>query len=158
MSSPADKSRVSAIVVPRVTCDLPVKPVTPQLSWNHNIISDIALADPDFGRPSRIDLLLGVDIFVASLLHGRRLGPHGSPIESIQHLKQSLVGFWQVWWNLKVILIRSLRIMHLSSLETIFCVNSGKSKRVQEMSFSRKNEQLSLTSREIIAATKMVDL
>ena len=52
--SPADKSRVSAIVVPRVTCDLPVKPVTPQLSWSH--ISDISLADPDFGRPSRINL------------------------------------------------------------------------------------------------------
>ena len=77
VSSPADKSRVSAIVVPRVTCDLPVKPVTPQLSWNH--ISDISLADPDFGRPSRINLLLGVNIFVASLLHGRRLGPPGSP-------------------------------------------------------------------------------
>ena len=77
VSSPADKSRVSAIVVPRVTCDLPVKPVTPQHSWSH--ISDISLADPDFGHPSRIDLLLGVDIFVASLLHGRRLGPPGSP-------------------------------------------------------------------------------
>ena len=63
VNSPADKAQVSAIVVPRVTCDLPVKPVTPQLSWKH--LSDIPLADPDFGRPGRIDLLLGVDLFVA---------------------------------------------------------------------------------------------
>ena len=77
LQSPADKSQVSAIVVPRVTCDLPVNPVIPQLSWNH--LSDIPLADPDYGRPGRIDLLLRVDIFVASLLHGRRVGPPGSP-------------------------------------------------------------------------------
>ena len=31
LQSPADKSQVSAIVIPRVTCDLPVNPVTPQL-------------------------------------------------------------------------------------------------------------------------------
>ena len=77
MNSPADKAQISAIVVPRVTCDLPVKPVTPQLSWKH--LSDIPLADPDFGRPGRVDLLLGVDLFVASLLQGRRTGPPGSP-------------------------------------------------------------------------------
>ena len=58
-------------------CDLPVNPVTPQSSWTH--ISDIDLADPDFGRPGRIDLLLGVDIFVGSLFHGRRVGIPGSP-------------------------------------------------------------------------------
>ena len=74
---PADKLNVSAIVVPRVTCDLPVKPVIPQLSWTH--LSDIPLADPDFGSPGRIDLLLGIDVFIASLLHGRRTGPPDSP-------------------------------------------------------------------------------
>ena len=74
LQAPADKYQVSAVVVSRVTCDLPVNPVTPQLSWNH--LSDIPLADPSYGRPGRIDLLLGVDIFFASLLHGR---PPGSP-------------------------------------------------------------------------------
>ena len=60
-----------------MTCDLPVIPVTPQLSWND--ISDIPLADPDYG-PGRINQLLGVDIFIASLLHGWRVGPRvGSP-------------------------------------------------------------------------------
>jgi hypothetical protein len=43
-------------------------------------LSDIPLADPDFGRPGRIDILLGVDVFVETLLHGRRIGSPGSPI------------------------------------------------------------------------------
>ena len=77
VNSPGDKSQVSAIVVPRVTSDLPVKPVTPPLSWSH--LCDIPLADPDIGRPWRIDTLLGVDHFIASLLHGRRTGQPGSP-------------------------------------------------------------------------------
>ena len=45
--------------------------------WKH--LSDIQLADPDFGSPSKIDLLLGVDIFITVLLNGRRFGPPGSP-------------------------------------------------------------------------------
>ena len=64
-------------VVPRVTCDLPLTPVPFDLSWNH--ISDLPLADPGFGQPGRIDLLLGVDVFVDALLNGRRNGPPGSP-------------------------------------------------------------------------------
>ena len=68
---------MSAIVVPRVTCDLLVAPVVLKSSWKH--LSDIPLADPDFGRPARIDLLLGVDIFTSSLLFGRWIRPPGSP-------------------------------------------------------------------------------
>ena len=67
--SPCKKMEVSAIVVPRVTRDLPLHPVP---SWNH--LEDIPLADPDFGHPSRIDLLLGVDVFVETLHQGRRFG------------------------------------------------------------------------------------
>ena len=37
-------------------------------------------AEPGFGRPGRIDVLLGVDVFVDVLLHGRRSGPPKSPI------------------------------------------------------------------------------
>ena len=39
----------------------------------------IPLADPDFGLPRRIDILLGVDIFVEILRQGRRIGAPGSP-------------------------------------------------------------------------------
>ena len=45
--------------------------------WNH--LSGLQLADPDFGRPVRIDILLGIDIFTEVLGHGRRFGPPGSP-------------------------------------------------------------------------------
>jgi hypothetical protein len=42
-------------------------------------LEDIQLADPNFGRPGRIDVLLGVDIFAETLLQGWRIGPPGSP-------------------------------------------------------------------------------
>ena len=45
--------------------------------WKH--LSGIQFADPDFGSPSKIDLLLGVDIFISVMLNGRRFGPPGSP-------------------------------------------------------------------------------
>ena len=72
------KFNLTTIIVPRVTCDLPVYPVTPSLTWNH--LDGLPLADPDYGRPGRIDLLLGVDIFTEVLLHGRRVGAPGSPV------------------------------------------------------------------------------
>ena len=43
---------LTAIVMPKVTCDLPVCPVPFDLSWKH--ISDPPLADPSFGEPGRI--------------------------------------------------------------------------------------------------------
>ena len=70
---------VTAIVVPQVTCDLPTHPIKYDPSkWTH--LSDISLADPDFDTPGRIDILLGVEVFVEALLHGRRIGPVGSPM------------------------------------------------------------------------------
>ena len=74
---PYKKMEISMIVVPRVTCDLPLHPVTFDQSWTH--LDDLHLADPDFGRPGKIDLLLGVDVFAATLLQGRRSGTPGSP-------------------------------------------------------------------------------
>ena len=68
---------ISAVIVPKVTCDLPLTPVPFDLSWKH--ISDLPLADPGFGQPGRIDILLGVDVFVDVLRHGRRSSPPGSP-------------------------------------------------------------------------------
>lgn len=70
--SPAHHNRrmidLTAIVMPRVTCDLPVHPVPFNLSRSQ--------VDPAFGQPSHI----GVDVFVGILLHGRRTGPPGSPV------------------------------------------------------------------------------
>ena len=42
-------------------------------------LSNLSLADPDFGIPGKIDLLLGADVYTDVLLHGRRCGPPGTP-------------------------------------------------------------------------------
>ena len=69
------KSQPLSFHVWQVICLSNLSP--PPLSWSH--LCNIPLADPDFGRPGRIDLLLGVDHSIASLLHGRRTGLPGSP-------------------------------------------------------------------------------
>ena len=75
-----DQSReinVTAVVVPQVTCSLPLQPVLFKTEWTH--LSDLTLADPDFGQPARIDILLGVDVFVEVMRQGRRTGEPGAP-------------------------------------------------------------------------------
>ena len=74
---PGKKFKVSAIIMPHVTCDLPVSPVNSN-GWDH--FSDLTLADPSFGKPGRIDILLGADIFVNVLLQGQWIGSPGSPV------------------------------------------------------------------------------
>ena len=81
------KIDVTAVVVPKVTCDLPLKPVTFEIDWTH--LLDLPLANPEFGQPSRIDILLGADIFIEVLCQGWRNGPTGTP----QLLKLTLAGF-----------------------------------------------------------------
>ena len=53
---------MSAIVVPCVTCDLPYHPLSLHHGWEH--IKGLQLVDPEFGQPGKIDILLGVGIFV----------------------------------------------------------------------------------------------
>ena len=57
---------------------MPVNPVPFDHSWTH--LSGLSLADPTFGEPRRVDLLLGVDVFVSVLRDGWRTGPAGSPV------------------------------------------------------------------------------
>ena len=40
---------MSAVIVPRVTCDLPLHPVPLNLAWDH--LAHLQLADPGFGVP-----------------------------------------------------------------------------------------------------------
>ena len=75
---PLRNINVTAIIVPKVTCDLPFSPISFNKEWEH--LDGIDLADPGFGVPGKIDLLLGVDVFVDVILHGRRSGPPGMPI------------------------------------------------------------------------------
>ncbi len=75
---PHRKFDVTAIVVSRVTCDLPLHPISHSPMWNH--LSGLELADPEFGTPGRIDILLGVEIIASVLRNGRRSGAPGSPV------------------------------------------------------------------------------
>ena len=80
----------TAVIVPRVTCDLPLHPIRSNESWSH--LSDLQLADPNFGQPGKIDLLLGVEIFAEVVLQGRRIGSSGSPIAFETHFGWVLTG------------------------------------------------------------------
>ena len=61
--------QVEAIVLPKVMSDLPLHPVSFGCNLHH--LSGICLADPDFGSPSKVDLLLGADIFSDVMLQRR---------------------------------------------------------------------------------------
>ena len=77
LQEPSKTIGVTAVVVPRVTCDLPLQPVPFNTEWSH--LTNLNLADPDFGQPGRIDILLGVDVFAEVVRQGRRMGLPGSP-------------------------------------------------------------------------------
>lgn len=65
------------MIVHRVTCNLPIHLVSIGSDWSH--LKGLSLADPTFGLPSAVDILLGVDVFAEALLQGRRSGPPDSP-------------------------------------------------------------------------------
>ena len=64
---------VSAVVIPRVTSDLPQQPVHQKSTWSH--FHKLNLADPDFGCPGRIHLYANIG------LQGRWTGPPDAPVE-----------------------------------------------------------------------------
>ena len=67
---------LTAIVLQRVTCDLPISPVPFDLSWKH--ISDLPLANPSLA--SQVESTFSLEWTSTSrLLHGRRTGPPGAP-------------------------------------------------------------------------------
>ena len=68
---------VDASILPQVTADLPTIPVCPVTRWKH--LSDLELADPGYGVPAQVDILLGGKVFSKAVLHGRRFGPSGAP-------------------------------------------------------------------------------
>uniref|UniRef100_A0A1X7VJB4 Peptidase aspartic putative domain-containing protein n=1 Tax=Amphimedon queenslandica TaxID=400682 RepID=A0A1X7VJB4_AMPQE len=77
VGNPNWKIGVTAAIVPKVTADLPVKPIPFGLNWDH--LSDISLFDPASDEPGHIDALLGIDVFIGCLLKGQLAGPPGSP-------------------------------------------------------------------------------
>ena len=65
--SPSANKSVTAAIVPTVTCDLPLQGATGMKDLDR--LKDIPLADPDFDKPGKIDLLIGCDILLTIILN-----------------------------------------------------------------------------------------
>ena len=74
---PHQQLSVSGLVVPHVTCNLSIHPMPLDREWEH--VKDLRLVDLEFGKPGKIDLLLGVETFVDIVCHGQQRGHQGSP-------------------------------------------------------------------------------
>ena len=81
---------ITAVVVPKVTCDLPLAPIPFQLDWHH--IANLPLADPGFGQPGRIDLLLRVDVLLMCYITAGGVVPQ----VPLQPSKLNLAGYYVV--------------------------------------------------------------
>ena len=55
----------------------PTVPISPVTRWKH--LSDLELADPDYGIPAGVDILLGGKVFSKAVLHGWRFSPTRAP-------------------------------------------------------------------------------
>ena len=84
---------LDALVLPKVTADMPVSSVDSHSQWKH--LTGIDLADPDFGTPSSIDMLLGADYYSEALLRCRRWGPRGTPYAQRTYFGWVLAGSLQ---------------------------------------------------------------
>ena len=68
---------VEALVLPKITSNTPAYHVSLQGKCKH--LSGLSLADPKYGTPGSVDLLLGADVFSRVVLHGGRFGPVETP-------------------------------------------------------------------------------
>ena len=66
-----------ALVLPKITSILPSHSIPFRSKWKH--LRKISLADPDFGTPGSVDLLLVADIFSHRVLHGWWFVPSRAP-------------------------------------------------------------------------------
>ena len=69
----AVKIGVVSYILEMITKDLPLHPILVVLKWHH--ISGLELADSCLRTPACIDLLLGGEIFMNIVHHGRGTGP-----------------------------------------------------------------------------------
>ncbi|XP_076397876.1 uncharacterized protein LOC143266125 [Megachile rotundata] len=80
---------VRALVLRKLTSLLPTHQVKGS-SWPH--LQGLPLADPDFGVPSRVDLILGADVCGSLFQEGTRVGPEGSPVAKLTPFGWVLMG------------------------------------------------------------------
>ena len=71
------KHKIEALVLRKITSNMPSCSMAFNQDWKH--LSNLKLADLEFGVPGSMDILLGADVFSGTVLHSRWFGPSGSP-------------------------------------------------------------------------------
>ena len=70
--------RVEALVLPKISLELPMQQVPFDPKWNH--LKGLTPADPNFGTPGRVDMLIGADVYCRTVLYGQWFSPSESPM------------------------------------------------------------------------------
>ncbi|XP_036347504.1 uncharacterized protein LOC118756877, partial [Rhagoletis pomonella] len=81
---------ITALILPKITNDLPTQTLSVS-SWPH--IQGSFLADPNFAKPGRIDVLVGMDVMDQLICVELRKGPSGTP------MAQKTVFGWTLFGN-----------------------------------------------------------
>ncbi|XP_017464969.1 PREDICTED: uncharacterized protein LOC108358258 [Rhagoletis zephyria] len=68
---------INALILPKITSDFPTQTLS-VLAWPH--VQGLFLADPQFMKPGRIDILVGMDVMQQLLCSEVRKGPPGTPM------------------------------------------------------------------------------
>ena len=77
LSNPSFSCAISAFVLSKLTTYRTPK-ITAPSEWTH--LTGLDLADPHFAGGSRIDLLLGADVYAQLILEALRRGPLNAPV------------------------------------------------------------------------------
>ena len=81
LSSPQDKKwekHITAIAMPKVIRDLPLKDASITLGMPH--LQNLVLADPLYHKVGPVDMLLGLDVFPYIFRTGKEEGPPNTPV------------------------------------------------------------------------------
>jgi len=76
----SEEFQISAHILPKLTSVIPSAPVTLR-PWPH--FKGLPLADPHFGSPSAVDLIIGADLYPQIIKAGLRKGPSDAPIAQL---------------------------------------------------------------------------
>ena len=87
---------LDTLVLPKVTTNMPANPPDSISQWKH--LTGIELADLQFGKPGRVDMLLGTDYYEKYSFTARS-GAHEA---SLLHTRRVLVGFWPAHFDQRV--------------------------------------------------------
>lgn len=133
------KSRflVDAIIMPKLTAMMPTKLV--QAQWPH--IENLQLADPKYYETSKVDILLGADIYDELILEGVKKGPKGTPIAQLTALGWILSGKLYAsshQTNSTEASTRNVSNYHTSIENTNICEQLEKFWKLEEVNVARK--------------------